>query len=124
MSRKINEYNYIIAYNYLREGAHHIITNDSEAEQSEIEGSIILPSPTNPESEILKRENYNELSDEAKEVIHIILNSPKEVIELFLTPTRKQMSKRMLKDALIKCWKSAFIVEQVFKEITKWVNNL
>ena len=121
MANKTNEFNYLIVYNYLKDGIQTISTIENQDEEST---EIILPSNENPENILIKKQNYQNLSNEAKEVINIILNSPQEVMDLFLTPKKREVSISRLKTILTKSWKSALIVESAFKEISKWVKRL
>lgn len=121
MANKVNEYSYLIVYNYIKDGIKNIPT--TEAIENE-ETDIILPSTIDPEKELIKKDNYSKLSVEAKEIINIILNSPQEVLELFITPKRKNISLVKLKEILIKSWNSTILVESAFKEIKEWVRKL
>jgi hypothetical protein len=121
MGNKVNEYNYLVVYNYIREGAKNIPTTEVIEDET---NDIILPCPINPEEQLIKKQNYNRLSSEAKEVINIILNSPQEVIELFMTPKLKKISLIRLKRILAKSWNSPLLVENAIQEIKEWVRKL
>jgi hypothetical protein len=120
MTNKTNQFNYLVVYQYIRHGIELIncLENDCEEE------GIILEAVSNPEHDFMKKESYERLSDEAKEVIDIVLNSPNEILELFTTPKQQKISAALLKNVLSKTWKSRFIVENVFKELKQWVNQL
>lgn len=122
MANKTNEYFYLVALQYIRQG---IATVDTcEAYTEEDDDSIILRSTTDPEKEVMKRDSYEKLSDEAKEVIDIVLNAPQEIAALFQTPKTRKVSARLLKNVLVRTWKSQFIVDSIFKELRKWTQSL
>jgi hypothetical protein len=124
MGNKANEFNYLIVYNYLKEGIQTVSTSENLDKEDLSKEEIILKSEINPENLYIKQENYQQLSAEAKEVIDIILNSPQEVLNLFLTPKRKHVSIAKLKTILAHCWNSTLLVESAFMEIRKWVKKL
>lgn len=78
----------------------------------------------NPEQTLLRKESYEKLSAEAKEMISIILNSPAEIIEMLLTPKQKRITKRYVKKYFATIWMSTFIADITIKEVTRWVNRL
>lgn len=53
------------------------------------------------ESILIKKDAYLALSQEAKEVIEIIFNAPKEILECFVTDTYDKVSKRKIKNWLL-----------------------
>ena len=126
------DYDYLVAIQSIRVGTirvnvleHWLLQHYHSEADNDYLGSIILPSPLdNPETKMIKRENYENLSNNAKEAIELVLNSPKEILDLFITPKRKKISKRLLGKWLSKCWKSKLLVEHTFKEIQEWVNKL
>jgi hypothetical protein len=118
----VSEHSILVAYKMIKNDVGRI--NTIETEDSEVDGFIIIPSEVNPEIMLIKKQNYENLSNEAKEVIDIILNSPQEVIDVFSTPKLKMISIKMLREALITCWKSVPLVEQAIKEISQWVRKM
>jgi hypothetical protein len=77
----------------------------------------------NAEATLLKKESFQLLSDEAKEVIDMIFNSPAETVKALSTPSGL-LTKRSIKLGLYKIWNSKFIAKQVIEELTRWVNHL
>ncbi len=77
----------------------------------------------NPEMIYEKKDSFNHLSAEAKEVIKIVLNAPTELSELFST-NGERVSKDNLKQYLrrTKRWKHR-VIDEVFKEIKGYVNS-
>ncbi len=64
------------------------ITKDSKA-------SLFIPvDKKNIERDVSKKDSFKKLSIEAKEIIEIILNGPKEVIEMITSPITKKFQKR------------------------------
>ena len=72
----------------------------------------------------IKKDEWNNLSSEAKEVIQTILSGPNEILEIIQTPERKLLTKRSITRYFRSIWKSRFISNITIKEITKWVNQL
>jgi hypothetical protein len=105
---------------------------NSQVEYSELpwmnkneEKTFMLESELNQESELFKKEAFENLSFEAKEVISIILNSPDEILQLICTSKFGMYSKRLLIKYLHKNkgWENKKI-EKTFREITYYVNAL
>ena len=84
-----------------------------------------LPSNNNQEKEYIRKELFQQLSAEAKEVIDIIINAPTEILELITTSKFKLFSKNKIRDYFHqhKGWKKQR-VDKVFREITNYVDNL
>lgn len=122
MPKKANQYDYLIVYQYIINNGCAKISSENNTE--DITDGLILPSVVNPEKELIKRDNYKNLSEEAKTIIDIVLNSPQEVLTLFTTPKHKRISLRRLKEILSKNWQSPIIVENSIEEIKKWVKSL
>ena len=78
----------------------------------------------NPEQVLLRKESYEKLSAEAKEMIGIILYAPAEILEMLLTPKQKRVTKRCVKKYFATIWMSKFITDITIKEVTRWVNRL
>lgn len=88
-----------------------------------IEKVELVDNTPDPEVILLKKESLQSLSDEAREVIDMILKSPAETIVALSTPTGL-LTKRSIKLGLYKLWNSKFIAKQVIKELTQWVAQL
>ena len=73
-------------------------------------------------SKIIKQESYDSLSQEAKEVISMVLNTPSEIMDIITTP-KGAKSKNLLKNYLYKKWRSNFLVNSIFQEISEFVKN-
>lgn len=78
----------------------------------------------NPETLYIKNEAFEELSNEAKEIIISIVSCPEEMLIIFKTKKRKLFSKKVARTYYRKKWKSKFIVDMAFKEITRFVKTL
>ena len=117
----------VLTENYLR--AFHILYGKPFAintvEHNEEEGTIILKSKkNNPETMLLKKQQFNNLSEEAKEVIQLILNSPTEILELIKTPKQNRITRTRVKKYFSTVWHSKFITEKTIEEIEEWVQEL
>lgn len=76
------------------------------------------------ETLLLKKEAYEQLSNEAKEIIWAIANCPEELLDIFKTKRKKVFSKKVTRKHFRNKWKSKFIVDLTIKEITLWVDQL
>ncbi|MFB5622467.1 MAG: hypothetical protein ACE5RH_00560 [Nitrosarchaeum sp.] len=122
MSHSTNEFNYLAAYNILC-GLKPVSTIESSTEDDSNE---IILSSTSPDAEkrLMKIGAFESLSEEAKEIINIIINAPPEFFNLITTPKRSLISKRMLKTLFVDLWYSEFIVEETLREIEQWIKTL
>lgn len=88
-------------------------------------GEIILHSRIlNPEETCIKNDLFERLSNEAKEVIDLVLNGPTDMVEFFASPTIKKVNKRRIKEFFSVHWHSRYIANQAIKEVETWVKNL
>jgi len=80
------------------------------------------PNYGDPEISLIKKEKKDLLSEEAKQVIDIILNSPSEVLDSFKSKSGKKINKTKvygyLKKELGWQWKTIW---NVSKEIKEWL---
>lgn len=76
-----------------------------------------------PEKAVMKKESFQSLSTEAKEVVDIILNAPKETLSA-ITTKKGLLTKRSIRIGLQRLWKSKFIAKYVIDELTQWANKL
>jgi len=121
MPKKIKANHYITAFNIIY-GANLSINT---VEHDEEEGLIILKSETlTPEKILIRKQSFNSLSEEAKEVIQLILNSPSEILDLLKTPKQKRITKVKIRKYLITSWHSSFITDLTIQELEEWVKRL
>lgn len=80
--------------------------------------------PHDPEELLIRKDNYQNLSREAQEIIQTILESPKEVLSLITTSKLGLFSKRVLKKYLMKKGWREKEVNEVFTELSVYVNGL
>ena len=85
---------------------------------------IMLPGSLNQEREVIKKDLFTQLSNEAKEVINIIFNSPNEILETFKTPKYNLVSRKKILDHLISNGWNPKCIKKVFKELKIFVMNL
>lgn len=127
MAKKVQHFHYLCALQIMKNNILVVKTNEIEKEDDEEfeSNEVILPSKNiNPEEIAIKKQNFELLSDEAKEVIETILNGPEEILESFKTSKIKKFSKNKIKEFFYNIWKSKLITDEVIKEITIWVKNL
>lgn len=89
-------------------------TNDCTVESERISSEDI----------VIKKESWENLSDEAKEVINTILYAPAEILEVLKTPKRKLLTKKSVQKYFRKVWYSNFITDIIIEEITQWAKQL
>jgi hypothetical protein len=78
---------------------------------------------TSPETELIKKDEYLALSLEAKEIIEMIFNAPKEILECFMTPTYNKISKGKIKEHLVSHGWSKKQIKDCFGELKKFASN-
>jgi len=121
MPKGISEMNYIHAIQIMYGEWGSINHCDCE----DIDGEYVLPAKSiSAETKLIKKQTWENLSAEAKELILVIISAPDELLEIFKTPERGIFSKRRIKKHFKRIWFSKFITETTIKEITKWVNQL
>lgn len=82
-----------------------------------------LLTDSNPEKSLIKKEMFNVLSSEAKEILGLILNSPTEFLSIFGFETAKQANKEIIKKKLSKQWNDKRYVNKLFNEISEFVRE-
>lgn len=82
----------------------------------------LIQKEVSAEKKVIKKDLYEKTSQEAKEVINLVLNTPSELIEIISTPKGK-ITKSKIKKYLLDKWKSQFLVELIMKEISRLVDN-
>lgn len=121
MPKKVLADNYIKAFNviYGKQLSINTVEHDNE------EGLVILKSEMlTPEKLLIKKQLFNNLSGEAKEVIQLIFNSPSEILDLIKTPKQKRITKVKIRKYLSRSWHSTFITDLTIKELEEWVKQL
>jgi len=86
------------------------------------QGQMILEEQKNPENLYLKKEAYQKLSEEAKEIIMTIINAPAEMIEIFSPREHKTNINKV-----ISYFRKIFgnrKTKLAVKEISKFVDSL
>lgn len=124
MAKKANYFDYLCAFQLLRNNVKCIARNENETEDVKAGYEVIFRSQDiDPEKLMIKMEEYDRLSNEAKEIISTILNCPEEILELFKTPKLGTISRRMIFKVFSDVWKSKLIADSAVKEISRWVKT-
>ena len=118
----------VLAFNYLRAiqvlyGEWLSISHTDYCEEETNDITVVAESIT-PEDLIIKKEAWEELSNEAQEVIMTILSAPSEILEILKTPQRKLLTKRSIEKYFRNIWHSKFIAGQTIREIKNWAREL
>ena len=106
---------YLIVYEILKNDYIPLTTTDEQ-------GQMILKEQKNPENLYLKKEAYQKLSEEAKEIIMTIINAPTEMIEIFSPKLGKVNINK-----IVLYFRKIFgnrKTKLAVKEISKFVDNL
>jgi len=124
MAKKANYFDYLCAFQLLRNNVKCIARNENETEDVKAGYEVIFRSQDiDPEKLMIKMQEYDRLSNEAKEIISTILNCPEEILELFKTPKLGTISRRMIFKVFSDIWKSKLIADSAVKEIARWVKT-
>ena len=84
--------------------------------------NIVLSSKIPTQDKLLIRKDlYENLSPEAREIINVILYAPNEILQ---TLGFKNITKRAVRLYFTKIWNSKWITEITIKELTHWANQL
>ena len=128
MAKQIKPYNYLIAYNQIVNGNESISSTEVQENSNSInedsKNDLIFESELPSQEKLLiKQESFDRLSNEAKEIILMVINASEDFISMFKTKEKDMLSPRLFKESIEKSWKSKFLVEQVFKEIKEWIKQ-
>jgi len=89
--------------------------------------SLCCQQDENAEKKIIRRDRYRELSDEAKQIIMIILSAPSEMLQM-ITPKTNKFSIRLISNFISKNFFQRTVPERktqkVVKEIKQFVKEL
>ena len=117
------EYDWLVIYN-LASGYGEIPYQEFSSGPDNDKHEFVLPSKSNQEKRFLKKELVENLSVEAKDIIHLIFNSPREIIEMLETKTYEGISKRKVKKMLRKNGWSKLQIQKSFLELRQFVTEL
>jgi hypothetical protein len=113
MSIKMDVSDFQVAYNILTGSA-----------WQDIEDIQLLSQQMNPERLVIKKQEYENLSEEAKEIIHVILNAPTEILDELSSPVKNRVTMKRIRNFFQDRWNSQFIANIAIKEVIRWVNQL
>lgn len=100
-----------------------LFTLNGQVELSE-ETIGVPPSEDNPERTIIKKDLFEKLSKESKEIVETVLNAPKEVDDVLRTEKYGLFSKNLIKQFFLrKGWRKEKI-SKAFKELKTYTENL
>lgn len=75
------------------------------------------------EQEMIKERNYNNLSDEAKQLIAMVIDCPKEIFSIIASKKTKKISKVRVERFLHKSWKDPWYAYKVVSEVEAYVKS-
>jgi hypothetical protein len=117
--RTMNTYSWLVAINSVV-GIATINYDTNEKYQK-----AVLPSSTmNVEDIVIRKQLIEQLSNDAKKMINLIINGDDKVIKKLTTKTYNVISKTLIKSYYIKLGYSDKFIEKVFKELKEFVLNL
>jgi len=126
--KKINADDYVSGYIVMKGKWLEVIddnkTFDDLGSSTEIsvENSIVLIDNETPEKEVIKNDTYQKLSQEAKEVIQIVLNTPSEILEIIATPKLAKIKPEKLRDYLHMTY-SKRVVRRIYRELKRFTSG-
>lgn len=102
-----------------------MIVDDCSKHPEESKGQIVLPSILNQEKKLIKKDDFAHLSEEAKEIIMTILDTPDELVEILTTTKTGKFCKRHIRRffRMSKKWNQKK-TERIFNELAEYVNGL
>lgn len=97
---------------------------------SDPENEDMVDDQDDPEKILLKKEKdriieerYEGLSQEAKELLRMVLNAPTEVLDAISTPKHKTIKKDLIVKWLAKLWKDKKEAKRVVRELEALVKD-
>ena len=101
------------------------IVDDYSKQPEESKGQIVLSSDLNQEKKLIEKDNFSHLSEEAKEIIMTIMDTPDELIGMLTTTKTGKFCKRHIKRffRMTKKWNKKK-TERIFNELAEYVNGL
>jgi len=125
--KKVNGQDYVQAYYVMR--GRYLTSVDEPATFDEFtpvitEREIILESQErSPEDEVIKKDMYQKMSSEAKQVISICINCPNEILDLITPRNSKKIKKEKLVKYLQNKWHNKRLVRKVLNEVTTLIKH-
>jgi hypothetical protein len=107
--KKLEDFDYLCAY-LLLFGDLYTVNPCDVYDVNEFPLYSKIPSP---EKLLIKKQSFEMLSDEAKEIISTIANIPEELL-----------SRKFIRRHFRRIWNSKFITDRTIREITTWANQL
>ncbi len=102
-----------------------LIADDYSNQLDESKGQIVIPSNFNQENKLIEKDEFLHLSEEAKEVVMTILDTPDELVGMLTTTKTGKFCKRYVKRffKMTKKWNQKK-TDRIFNELEMYVNSL
>jgi hypothetical protein len=121
---ELKEIDYYSAYQIIVNACWlHVDPCDIYDEEDEFNTQLHSNIPS-PEKLLIKKQSWEALSEEAREILTTVLYATDELYDMLSTKNKGILSKRSIRMYFTKIWQSKFIVNRTIKEITTWVNQL
>ena len=122
--KNFSEWTYIAAWNAMQENIPICSTDLDEFEMNQVE-ILIADDSMNPETTLLKKDAQESLSEEAKYLLDLILNTPKEFAGMLYTSKYMRTSASKVKTFLRNQlhW-SNLKINRVFREIKTYIKEV
>lgn len=120
---KLTKYDYYNVWAITSAPWLHIDPCDAYEEEDERNYHLQTKTPS-PEKLLLKKEAWEGLSEEAREMLTTVMYATDELYDMLSTRKKGIISKRSIRMYFTRIWQSKFIVNRTIKEITTWVNQL
>lgn len=98
--------------------------------EMEYDDGLLPDDRPSPEQTTIKNDLYSKLSDDAKEVITTVFNSPKEFMDACIIPSNGRFrvfrgdSSYYVRKFFRKKWRSRLKVKRAFKEVEKYLRKI
>ncbi len=101
------------------------IADEYPKDTQDVSWLVVLPSSYNQETKLIEKDNFLNLSEEAKEVVMTILNTPDELLGMLTTSKTGKFCKRYIKQFFktSKKWNKKK-TERIFHEVSNYVNEM
>lgn len=102
-----------------------LIVDDYSKQSEELKGQIVISSSLNQEKKLIEKDEFLHLSEEAKEVVMTILDTPDELVGMLTTTKTRKFCKRYVKRffKMTKKWNQKK-TDRIFNELESYVNSL
>ena len=123
--KQVKQHNYLLAWQILKYQPKQLSVIESTTDENEEHKEIICPSKQyTPEEQLLKKDSFDSLSTDAREMILAICNGDDNILNFIKTPQKKRYSKKLILELLEKHFFSNILAQNTYDEIKTWTKTL